>query len=122
MKKLILCFTFFLVIFLTLPLPATAQVVDIPDPNLHAAIEAALGKASGTPITADEMITLTDFSGWVARTLDVGHRIASAYENRSKAIYWDGRNDVGERVASGVCFYTLSAGEYSATCRMLIIK
>ena len=59
MKRELLYFTFFLLICLTLPLPATAQVVDIPDPNLRAAIEAELGKASGAPITADEMATLT---------------------------------------------------------------
>ena len=75
-------------------------------------------------LAEDAFVTLTiyDPSGRVVRTFDVGHRIASAYENRSKAIYWDGRNDVGERVASGVYFYTLSANEYSATRRMLIIK
>ena len=33
--------------------------VDLPDPNLRAAIETALGKVSGAPITADEMATLT---------------------------------------------------------------
>ena len=75
-------------------------------------------------LAEDAFVTLTiyDLNGQVVRTLDVGHRIASAYENRSKAIHWDGRNEVGERVASGVYFYTLAAGEYSATRRMLIIK
>ena len=75
-------------------------------------------------LAEDAFVTLTiyDGSGRVVRTLEAGYQIASAYENRSKAIYWDGRNDVGERVASGVYFYTLSAGEYSATRRMLIIK
>ena len=75
-------------------------------------------------LAEDAFVTLTiyDATGQVVCSLDVGHRIASAYENRSKAIYWDGRNDVGERVASGVYFYTLSAGDYSATRRMLIIK
>ena len=68
------------------------------------------------------MLTIYDQSGHVIRTLDVGHRIASAYENRSKAIYWDGRNDVGEQVASGVYFYTLIAGDYSATRKMMILK
>ena len=67
-------------------------------------------------------LTIYDKTGHVIRTLEVGHRIASAYENRSKAIYWDGRNDVGERVASGVYFYTLTAGEYSATQKMVILK
>ena len=59
MKKLILYFTFFLLIWLTFPLPVTAQIVNIPDPNLRAAIENKLGKAPGDPITADEMATLT---------------------------------------------------------------
>ena len=75
-------------------------------------------------LAEDAFVTLTiyDGSGRVVRTLDVGHRIASAYENRSKAIYWDGRNGLGERVASGVFFYNLSAGKYSATRKMVILK
>ena len=67
-------------------------------------------------------LTIYNRSGQVVRTLEVGHRIAAAYESRSKAIYWDGRNDVGEGVASGVYFYTLSAGDYSATQKMVILK
>ena len=75
-------------------------------------------------LAEDAVVTLTiyDLSGQPVRTLEVGHRIASAYENRSKAIYWDGRNGLGERVASGVYFYHLSTGEYSATRRMVILK
>ena len=75
-------------------------------------------------LAEDAFVTLTiyDRAGQVVRTLEVGHRIASAYESRSKAVYWDGRNDVGERVASGVYFYHLSAGDYSATRKMLILK
>ena len=67
-------------------------------------------------------LTIYDTVGQVVHTLDVGHRVAATYESRSKAIYWDGRNGVGERVASGVYFYHLSAEGYSATRRMLIIK
>ena len=57
-------------------------------------------------LAEDAFVTLTiyDLNGQAVRTLDVGHQIASAYENRSKAIYWDGRNGLGEQVASGVCF------------------
>ena len=75
-------------------------------------------------LAEDAFVTLTiyDTAGQVVRTLDVGHRIASAYETRSKAIYWDGRNGLGEGVASGVYFYHLSAGDYSATRRMVILK
>ena len=67
-------------------------------------------------------LTIYDGSGQVVRTLDVGHRVAAFYESRSKAIYWDGRNNLGETVASGAYFYYLSAGDYSATRKMLILK
>ena len=62
MKNPILRFTFFLLICLSLPLTATAQVVNIPDPNLRAAIAAALGKASGAPITTADMANLTELT------------------------------------------------------------
>ena len=48
--------------------------------------------------------------------------IASAYENWLKTIYWIGKNEFSEGVASGVYFYHLSAGDYSATRKMLIQK
>ena len=75
-------------------------------------------------LAEDAFVTLTiyDLNGQVVRTLDVGHQIAAVYENRSKAIYWDGRNQVGETIASGVYFCHLSAGDYSATRKMVIIK
>ena len=75
-------------------------------------------------LAEDAFVTLTiyDLNGQVVRTLDVGHQIAAVYESRSKAVYWDGRNGLGEQVASGVYFYHLSAGNYSATRKMLIIK
>ena len=59
MNKQFLRFTFFLLICLILPLAATAQVVNTPDPNLRAAIENALGKPAGAPITVDQMAALT---------------------------------------------------------------
>ena len=75
-------------------------------------------------LAEDAFVTLTiyDQSGQVVRTIEVGHQTAAVYENRSKAIYWDGRNGLGEQVASGVYFYHLSAGDYSATQKMLILK
>ncbi len=75
-------------------------------------------------LAEDAFVTLTiyDRSGRGVRTLDVGHRVAAFYESRSKAIYWDGRNNLGETVASDVYFYHLSAGDYSATRRMVILK
>ncbi len=75
-------------------------------------------------LAEDAFVTLTiyDQAGHAVRTIDVGHRIAAVYENRSKAIYWDGRNEAGEGVASGIYFYHLSAGDYSATRKMVILK
>ncbi len=72
----------------------------------------------------DAFVTLTiyDRSGRIVRTIDVGHRIAGIYTSRFKAAYWDGRNKFGERVASGIYFYHLSAGDYSATQKMVILK
>ena len=67
-------------------------------------------------------VTIYDQRGRVVRDIAVGHRIAAVYESRSKAIYWDGRTDLGERVASGIYFYTLTAGDYSATRKMVILK
>ena len=67
-------------------------------------------------------VTIYDQRGRVVRDIAVGHRIAAVYESRSKAIYWDGRTEFGERVASGIYFYTLIAGDYSATRKMVILK
>ena len=71
---------------------------------------------------ANVILTIYDTKGAVVRTLEVGHRAAAIYENRSKAIHWDGRNEFGEQVGSGVYFYYLSAGDFSATRKMLILK
>ena len=75
-------------------------------------------------LSEDANVTLTiyDVGGRIVRTLDIGHSKAGIYESRNKAIYWDGKNDLGENVASGVYFYHLEAGEYSATKRMVILK
>ena len=75
-------------------------------------------------LAEDAFVTLTiyDGNGRTVRTLNVGHRIAAVYERRSKAIYWDGKNELGESVASGIYFYSLSAGDYSGTRKMVILK
>ena len=71
---------------------------------------------------AEVTLTLYTADGKVVRTLALGHQPAGFYQSRSRAAYWDGRNEVGERVASGVYFYTLTAGDFAATRKMLIMK
>ena len=67
-------------------------------------------------------ISIYDTKGILVRRLDLGHQMAGYYTTRTKAAYWDGKNAFGEKVASGLYFYHISAGAYSATRRMLILK
>ena len=60
--------------------------------------------------------------GVLVRELSLGYQVAGRYTSRARAAYWDGRNTVGEPVASGLYFYTLTAGDFSATRRMVILK
>ena len=71
---------------------------------------------------ADVTISIYTAEGRLVRALILGHQGAGIYESRGRATYWDGRNALGEPVASGVYFYTLTAGDFSATRRMLILK
>ena len=71
---------------------------------------------------ADVKISIHAAGGQLVRTLDLGYQPVGIYESRSRAAYWDGRNALGERVASGLYFYTLTAGDFTATRRMLILK
>ena len=54
---------------------------------------------------ADVQLTIYDTQGAVVRQLDLGHQIAGYYTDRPKAAYWDGCNEFGETVASGIYFY-----------------
>ena len=71
---------------------------------------------------ADVSLTIHAADGVVVRRLALGHQAAGIYQSRSRAAYWDGRNAVGEPVASGIYFYTLTAGDFTATRKMLIRK
>ena len=75
-------------------------------------------------LAKDTNVTLMiyDTKGIVVRQFNLGFQPAGDYTNRIKATYWDGRNESGEQVASGIYFYSLSAGNYSATRKMLILK
>ena len=72
------------------------------------------------PVAVD--ITIYSADGQLVRRFSFGDQPAGRYESRSRAAYWDGRNETGEFVASGLYFYTLTAGDFSATGKMLIRK
>ena len=67
-------------------------------------------------------ISIYDIQGALVRQFNLGHQKAGYYTDRTKAAYWDGRNEIGERVASGVYFYTLTTDDYTGTRRMVILK
>ena len=71
---------------------------------------------------AEVRVRIYSADGRLIRTLALGHQPAGIYQSRSRAAYWDGKNELGEPVASGVYFYTLTAGEFTATRKMLIRK
>ena len=70
----------------------------------------------------DVQIRIYATNGALVRNLDVGHQPAGIYQQRNRAAYWDGRNQLGEPVASGVYFYTFTTGDFSATGKMVIKK
>ena len=68
------------------------------------------------------VLTIYDVRGSVVRTLKMGHQLAGVYRSKHRAAYWDGKNQLGEKVASGLYFYTLTAGDFNATRKLLIAK
>ena len=96
---------------------ATALLANYPNPfNPETWIPYQLA----TP--AEVTLTIYDTNGEAVRRLEVGHQPTGMYQSRSRALNWDGRNGRGESVASGLYFYTLSAGEFTATRKLLIKK
>ncbi len=95
----------------------TALLANYPNPfNPETWIPYHLAKS------ADVTLTIYTANGAVVRTLALGRQAAGIYQTRSRAAHWDGRNEVGESVASGIYFYMLTAGNFTATRRMLILK
>ena len=71
---------------------------------------------------AEVTLCIYAVNGALIRTLALGHQPAGIYHSKARAVYWDGKNEAGEVVASGVYLYTLSAGDFTATRKMLILK
>ena len=70
----------------------------------------------------DVRITIYNAQGVVIRTLQLGQQSAGYYTDRQRAAYWDGRNALGEQVASGIYFYQLETDDMSSLRKMVILK
>ena len=102
---------------LELPVTETKLLPNYPNPfNPETWIPYQLTKA------AHVRIRIYDIAGHLVRELDLGTKLAGRYLSREQAAYWDGRNDMGESVGSGVYFYTLEAGDYRKTRRMTVVR
>ena len=71
---------------------------------------------------ADVSVTIYDVGSRLVRTVSVGFRPVGYYLTRERAAYWDGRNETGEPVSSGVYFLQFVAGDFAATQRVVIVK
>ena len=67
-------------------------------------------------------IRIYDMAGRSIRTLELGEKAAGVYTSKGKAAYWDGRSDAGEKVASGVYFYRIQAGDFNAIRKMILVR
>ena len=71
---------------------------------------------------AEVTIRIYSAAGQLVRHMDLSFQQAGYYIGKSRAAYWDGRNDFGERLASGIYFYQLNTAESSTTRKMVIRK
>lgn len=96
---------------------STALLQNFPNPfNPDTWIPYRLSKDS------DVSIRIYSAAGKLVRTLDIGHRPAGIYTLQDRSARWDGRNEHGEAATSGVYFYTIQAGESTATRKMLMLE
>ena len=70
----------------------------------------------------DVVFRIYNTTGQLVRSLSLGRQRAGSYASREKAAYWDGTNEIGEQVASGVYFYLIQAEGFTAKRRMLMLK
>lgn len=71
---------------------------------------------------AEVTICIYNASGQLIRTLDLGYRDSGYYLDRTQAAYWDGKNDQGEQVSSGLYFCQMQAGSFTATTKMILLR
>ncbi len=73
-------------------------------------------------VPAHVRLTIYDVRGALVREIDLGYRAAGQYLTSTSAAHWDGRDQRGQRVSSGVCLYRLQAGPVAQVRKMVIVK
>ena len=106
-----------LLVFNKLVSPCTSLLQNFPNP---------FNPETWIPYTLTEGVHVTieiyNATGTLVRTLDLGYKDAGYYLEKNKAAYWNGRNNVGETVSSGVYFYRLKAGDFTATKKLVVLR
>ncbi|MBI1930733.1 beta-propeller fold lactonase family protein [Candidatus Poribacteria bacterium] len=72
--------------------------------------------------SAEVTIRIYNVAGQLVRTLNLGSKSAGRYLDKKRAAYWDGRNEQSEKISSGVYFYSIEAGIFKATKKLIVTK
>ena len=70
----------------------------------------------------DVNVIIYNLSGQMVRRLELGSKMPGRYVDKSKAAYWDGTNEIGEQVSSGIYFYQLQTGRESSVKKMIVVR
>jgi len=73
-------------------------------------------------LDADVTINIYNITGQIVRTLHLGHQRAGVYMTKEQAAYWNGKDNLGQPVASGIYYYTMLAGKFKAVKKMVILR
>jgi hypothetical protein len=100
------------------PMPETPQLLqNFPNPfNPETWIPFELSSP------AEVIISIYSVSGKLVKIINLGYKPSGLYTSKEMSAYWDGRNSGGEIVSSGVYLYTIQAGNFSATKKMLVVR
>jgi hypothetical protein len=71
---------------------------------------------------SEVVIRIHNVTGELVREIKLGYKPAGQYTTQDRSAYWNGRNEAGEHVSSGVYFYNIQAGKYSSTMKMIVTK
>jgi len=111
-----------------LPLPKLPRVI-IPKPKEYRLFQNypnPCNPETWIPYQLPEDTTVTikiyNVIGHLVKTLSLGEKMAGMYISRNRAAYWNGRNEAGERISSGLYFYAIEAGNFRGIKRMLLVK